>query len=151
MLNLFIPGKPQGKERARSTIVNGKSLHYTPNKTRTYEGMIRTQAMEQMGMRAATRQPIALKLVINYAIPDSWPQWKWYAAQRGEVVPTIKPDADNVVKAIKDALNGVVWFDDCQVTQMEVVKTYSENPGVLVEVVQLNQHPAQIKRKSEAA
>ena len=151
MLTLFVPGPPQGKGRARSTTVNGKTFHYTPDKTRTYEGMIRTQAIEEMGIRAVTTQPIALKLVINYPIPVSWPKWKLQAAFDGEIVPTTKPDADNVVKAIKDALNGVVWKDDCQVTQMEVSKIYSESPGVLVEVVRLNQHPAQIKRKSEAA
>lgn len=33
-----------------------------------------------------------------------------------------KPDADNVAKAVLDALNGVAWLDDCQVLDLHVVK-----------------------------
>ena len=35
---------------------------------------------------------------------------------------TAKPDADNIGKAVLDALNGVAWADDAQVVRLEVVK-----------------------------
>ena len=35
---------------------------------------------------------------------------------------TRKPDADNVAKSVLDALNGVAWLDDAQVTHLSVRK-----------------------------
>lgn len=35
---------------------------------------------------------------------------------------TSKPDADNIAKAVLDALNGVAWADDAQVVRLEVHK-----------------------------
>lgn len=37
---------------------------------------------------------------------------------------TYKPDADNVTKLVLDALNGVAWADDAQVTDLNVHKKY---------------------------
>ncbi|MCO7656007.1 RusA family crossover junction endodeoxyribonuclease, partial [Pseudomonas aeruginosa] len=44
---------------------------------------------------------------------------------------------DNVIKAIYDGLNGVVWKDDVQVVKAVVGKRYGETPGVRVKVVPL--------------
>jgi Holliday junction resolvase RusA-like endonuclease len=44
----------------------------------------------------------------------------------GEVFPTKKPDMDNVVKAIFDACNGVVYLDDKQVVKLSMMKRYGE-------------------------
>lgn len=150
MLSFFAPGKPQGKARARSVrTANGKISHYTPQKTRTYEGLIRTQALTSMGMERPTRRPVKLMLLINYEIPITWAKWKIQAALEGRIVPTVKPDSDNVTKAVKDALNGVAWHDDCQVVLTEVQKQYSTTPGVLISVSMLAQCEAQIKTKQE--
>ncbi|MNP83694.1 Endodeoxyribonuclease RusA [compost metagenome] len=55
----------------------------------------------------------------------------------GELFPTKKPDMDNVIKAIYDGLNGVVWKDDVQVVDAFVRKRYGEVPGVHVRIVPL--------------
>ena len=65
----------------------------------------------------------------------------------GDIKPTVKPDADNVEKAVKDALNGVVWVDDCQVVNCEKEKFYSTKPGVHAVIETVRAHPAQITRK----
>lgn len=152
MLNIFIPGKPQGKGRARAFKTrSGHIGHYTPEKTRTYEGLIQTHAIEALGVVRATRRPIKLSLLINYEIPQGWQKWKIQAACEGLIAPTIKPDADNVVKAVKDALNGVAWKDDCQVVMMDIQKQYSITPGLLIQVTKLCQCEAQIKTKGDMA
>lgn len=151
MITLFIPGQPQGKGRARAFKTAGGHIgHYTPEKTRTYEGMIRTQAIETMGLNRPTKKPVALDLVINYPITMSWPRWKQAEALEGRLAPTVKPDADNCAKAVKDALNGVVWHDDCQVVILSVQKKYDPHPGVLVTVTELAMAEAQTKTKPEA-
>jgi len=153
MIHFFVPGQPQGKGRARAfSKGNGKIGHYTPAKTRSYEGEIKARAMQAMGANKATDKPISLDLALNYEIPKTWPKWKRHLALTGDIVPTVKPDSDNVTKAIKDALNGIAWNDDCQVVYLVVSKSYSESPGVLVSVHRLlAKRKAQIKTASELA
>ena len=43
----------------------------------------------------------------------------------GKLLPTKKPDVDNVAKSVLDALNGVAWLDDSQVVRLEISKSYS--------------------------
>jgi len=42
--------------------------------------------------------------------------------------PTVKPDIDNFEKAIYDALNEILWHDDCQIVSHNVAKKYSTTP-----------------------
>ena len=48
--------------------------------------------------------------------------------------PKVKPDLDNVVKAVLDALNGVVYRDDAQVVNLVATKRYATEPRVEVYV-----------------
>lgn len=50
------------------------------------------------------------------------------------MLPTKKPDADNVLKAVFDGMNGVVWVDDVQACGVVLRKRYAETPGVTVVV-----------------
>lgn len=43
-------------------------------------------------------------------------------------------DLDNLSKAVLDALNGIVWHDDRQVTRLELSKRYDGDCGVHVAV-----------------
>ena len=46
-----------------------------------------------------------------------------------------RPDLDNLVKAVTDSLNGILYCDDCQFFRCEAIKRYSEDPrrvGVIV-------------------
>lgn len=153
MLTITIPGQPQGKGRARAFKTKaGRIGHYTPDKTRTYEGLIRTQALEAMNGAQPTQSPVSLVLDLQYQIPTSWPAWKQEAARSDDIAPTVKPDADNVAKAVKDALNGVVWLDDCQVVAVTIIKRYSNYPAVGVSVNEMEGiAPAQIKSKKDLA
>ncbi|MBK8974123.1 MAG: RusA family crossover junction endodeoxyribonuclease [Hahellaceae bacterium] len=148
MITFHVPGKVVPKARARSTR-NGH--HYTPEKTRTYEGLVRSAAMAAYGMRPPLASPVKLTVVIALDIPSAWPLWKARSASEGGVAATTKPDTDNCLKSIKDALNGVIWFDDAQVVQIEAQKIYSTNPGALITVQFLDAMPAQQKTKPGAA
>ncbi|MEI3450518.1 MAG: RusA family crossover junction endodeoxyribonuclease [Blautia massiliensis (ex Durand et al. 2017)] len=43
-----------------------------------------------------------------------------------EIIPTKKPDMDNVVKIIADSLNQVAYRDDTQIEDCQCRKFYSE-------------------------
>ncbi|MEB7453251.1 RusA family crossover junction endodeoxyribonuclease [Lysinibacillus sphaericus] len=53
---------------------------------------------------------------------------------RGELRPTTKPEADNLIKGIKDGCNKVIWHDDSQIVEMNVRKFYSEQPRAEVTI-----------------
>ena len=50
----------------------------------------------------------------------------------GRLLPMVKPDADNVYKAVADALNGIVYRDDVQVVIGGFMKLYSGQPRIEV-------------------
>ena len=41
-----------------------------------------------------------------------------------------KPDLDNLIKGVKDAMNGIVYKDDSQVYKINAIKIYSEEPRI---------------------
>jgi Holliday junction resolvase RusA-like endonuclease len=45
-----------------------------------------------------------------------------------------KPDGDNVLKIIADALNGIAYYDDTQVVSQSITKEYSLEPKVVVRI-----------------
>ena len=51
---------------------------------------------------------------------------------KGEILPTKKPDIDNIMKVVLDALNGVAYFDDKQVCKVNFIKMYSEEPRLKI-------------------
>lgn len=136
-VDIFIEGQPHGKERARSRIVKARSgrpyaTHYTPSKTRNEERRIAALGAEAMAGHEPTTEPVDLTLAIGFEIPKSWPKWKQQAALDKTIAPTGKPDLDNIIKSIKDGLNGIVWKDDAQVTGVMAFKYYAEAAGVTV-------------------
>jgi len=129
-----VPGQPQGKGRPRIGKVGAHARMFTPAKTAAYEGLVAHAAHAAMQGRALLEGAVACEVFLHCQIPASWSKKKQAQALAGTVMPTTKPDADNVVKAIFDGLNGVLWRDDVQVVDLLVRKRYSASPCVYVEV-----------------
>lgn len=127
-VQFIVPGEPQGKGRPR--FGNGRT--YTPAKTIEYERRIATKAAEAMPC-PATALPVRVRVDAYKGIPKSWARAKRLRAMDGQEIPG-KPDLDNVAKAVLDALNGVVYADDVQVTRLLVTKQYSLEPRLVVTV-----------------
>jgi Holliday junction resolvase RusA-like endonuclease len=129
-----VPGKPVGKGRPRIGRVGAHARMFTPEKTVSYEGLVGWTAAQAMAGRSLLLGPVGVAMHIGLDVPASWSKVKQAKALIGQIHPATKPDMDNVVKAIFDALNGVVWKDDVQVVSLSVGKQYAEAPGVFVEV-----------------
>lgn len=133
-VQFVVPGAPQGKARPRMT----RAGHvYTPAKTRSYEALVASEAKAAMKGHPPFTGACTASVVAYIGIPASWPAKKRAAALAGEILPTVKPDLDNAIKAVFDAINGVVWLDDKQVIDGRVIKLYSGDPRVEVSVVHL--------------
>jgi Holliday junction resolvase RusA-like endonuclease len=129
-ITVTLTGIPQGKGRARAFLRAGHISHYTPEKTRTYEGMIRSAAMNEMGNRAPLDCPVEFVMRAIFPVPTSWSDKKRQRALTGEIKPGKKPDLDNIAKAWKDALNSVAYRDDCLICRSVQEKRYG--PQALV-------------------
>lgn len=134
MIAFTIPGAPQGKARAR-TCRNGHT--YTPDNTVLYENLVKTEFLRQCGRRrlsADDRPALSMEIIAVYPVPASYSKRKRVAALAGDLLPAKKPDADNVAKIIADALGGLAYIDDAQITDLSVMKRYGEQPEVRVKL-----------------
>lgn len=48
--------------------------------------------------------------------------------------PLTKPDVDNIAKQLMDVMNKFVYKDDSQITDLHIVKKYSDNPRTIVNI-----------------
>lgn len=136
-VSFLVPGEPVGKGRPRVSTIAGHARMYTPAKTANYEGLIATSGSNAMAGRELLQGPVMVEIRVNLSVPKSWSKKKQAAALAGDVMPTKKPDFDNVLKAICDGLNGVVWKDDVQVVDVFARKRFGDTPGVQVRIVPL--------------
>lgn len=141
-IHFTVPGQPVPKGRARFARVGLGVKTFTPEKTVIYENLVRMQADAAMASRAPLPGPIRLDIDILLQVPASWSNRRQTKAIEGDIAATKKPDADNVLKAIKDGMNGVVYVDDSQVVEIRVSKRYGAIPGVSVVVEPLARESA---------
>jgi Holliday junction resolvase RusA-like endonuclease len=143
---ITIAGDPVPKGRPRF----GAGKIYTPEKTRRWEQVAAMLARQKMAGESRMEGPLEVVVVAEWPIPMRWPKWKREAAEQGCVAHTAKPDADNVLKAAVDALNGVVFRDDSQLVGMIVRKAYSASPGVTIRIREIDAITAQETQRKVA-
>lgn len=142
-IRFAVPGEPGAKERVRSRLQrlrNGREFiqQYTPADTRNYERSVAYEAKLAMNMRTPLPGALVLLVYAWFGIPKSWPKWKQRDARAGLIVPTGRPDWDNVGKICSDAMNGIVYADDSAIVDACVRKRFSPEPCVIIEVRMLN-------------
>lgn len=129
-IELVIPGEPRGKGRPRIVrLKNGRSGSYTPDKTVSYEELIRQRFRQQYPGEQApfpAKTPVSVTIGAFFPIPRSAGKKQKLLMASNHIRPTKKPDVDNIAKIVLDALNGLVWHDDAQITHLSVVKRYVE-------------------------
>ena len=131
-VNFTIPGKPGAKGRPRFTRY-GKT--YTPKETVEYENLVRLEYQQQSeGVKFPEDICLSLRVEAYYSMAQSTPKKKRQRMLSGEIRPGKKPDVDNVLKIVADALNDIAYHDDSQIVEATVVKNYSDDPRVEVTI-----------------
>lgn len=125
-VNFIIPGEARGKGRPRFARRGNFVKTYTDDKTASFENLVKIIARQAMGTTPLFDGPVNLRLSVSVLPPASWSKKKRAAALTGEIRPTSKPDLDNVLKAIADACNEVVWIDDKQIVSVTATKNFGE-------------------------
>ena len=120
-MKVVIPMPPKSKGRPR--FANGHA--YTPKETREYEEAV--QKIVKTVISAPFTTSIRLTLHFFLDTPKSWSKRKTESALKGEIRPASRPDIDNLCKAIMDALNGGIGYnDDKQIVELHAYEWYGE-------------------------
>lgn len=133
---IVVPGQPKGKGRPRFTTANGYHRTFTPPETQRYEELIRTCFYEQVTEPVHKERVYSVHVVAVFKIPESASKKTKEHMKNGEIRATVKPDLDNVLKIVLDALNGVAFVDDRQIVHLWASKYYGEQPKLLVQIVE---------------
>jgi len=135
-LVFYIEGVPIAKGRPKFARRGKFVTTYTPKKTKAYEEDVKTAALEYLERNFKIfnilRTPISVTIDIALGVPKSYSKKRREACLSGEERPLKKPDIDNVAKCITDALNGVLYIDDCQIVRLSITKRYDVVPHAVV-------------------
>ena len=124
-IRITIPGKPVPKARP---FVRKDGRVFTPKETAVFEQAVRLHAMATMKGHKILTGPIRLSVTAFFSIPKSWTLSQKAKAMSGALRHTKKPDGDNVLKSVKDGMNGVVYADDSQVYDSRIIKRWHDTP-----------------------
>ena len=120
MMTFFVPGKPVGQ--GRITTINRHSFHSNAKELIPWRQTIAAYAR-------AAKFPLlegAISLSLDFLIVRPKTVKRDY--------PTVAPDLDHYVRAVGDALKGIAYFDDAQITDLSASKRYHDSPGVMIDI-----------------
>lgn len=136
MIEFTYYGEIRGKGRPRFRKIGNFVSTYTPTETRDYEMSIKESFLVECAdsERYFNGEQLAMELQIYQAIPKSVSKKKAQEMLEDKVKPTKKPDIDNILKSVCDALNKVAYTDDTQIVEMKIQKHYAENSYMVVKL-----------------
>lgn len=127
-LSFFVPGTPVAQSRPRFARRGAFVQTYDAAPAKDYKSWVKSCAIDAMqlaGISMIKREiPLYLRVMISLQKPKSAPKKLIY--------PTKKPDCDNVLKGLQDAMESIVYEADQQIVAVTVRKQYAETPGVLI-------------------
>ena len=141
-LKIKIMGEPMGKQRPRTTMRKGFVSTYTPKETTNYESLVVNEYRKQFSEMVFKPHEEIWATIIAY-FPIIKQHYVYHKRtntvdldkigklmKEGKINPTKMPDCDNIAKICLDALNGVAYPDDSQITALLVLKFWSKEPRV---------------------
>ena len=132
MISFTVPGDPVAQPRPQISTRGGFARAFVPrvHPIYVYRDAIQLAAKVAMAGQAPITGPVSLRVWFCIARPKSHSK-----ARRADHNHTQKPDASNMLKGLEDALNGICWVDDSQITEVWVSKRWTEiEPRTIVEI-----------------
>ena len=120
---------PTGQARPRFVRRGSFVGTYDPAKSKGYKLDIKYQVMDAHPVKMQG----PLTMVIDFLMPR--PKAHYNARGLRKDAPTFhdkRPDIDNTLKSVLDALKGILWNDDTQLSVVMATKKYSEVPGIKI-------------------
>lgn len=136
-IRFTVPAVPIAQPRQRHAMIAGHIRNYTPTSSpvNAFKASVRL-AFSQVYTGKPLECPVTLSCVFVMPRPK---RLIWKRREMPREPHTGKPDLDNLVKAMKDALKGLAWRDDSQVYSyaepfIKVIAGGNEQPHVEVEI-----------------
>jgi Holliday junction resolvase RusA-like endonuclease len=124
-IEIDVPMKPQAWKRPQFNNKQG----YTDSEVATYERTVATYAKMAMAGKEPTKEGCAVCVSFHYEY------LKEHKKKDGLLIDKYtRPDVDNLLKAVLDAMNGIVYVDDGQVNLTIATKKYAPQNGVHITV-----------------
>lgn len=127
-----VPGTIKGKGRPRVNSCTG--MVYTPTTTKDYEYLVEQYFLLKYPKFKTLEGRLVVNITVIFNIPKSTKKCEVEKMLQNEISPTKKPDIDNIVKIILDAMNKFAFKDDTQITKLSVEKKYGEEEKVYIEI-----------------
>jgi crossover junction endodeoxyribonuclease RusA len=143
VINMFVPGVPQAKGNVRMSA----SGHYydTNRRLKGWLNAIQAKAIGEMSGRGwpMLTTPVHVNAVFSFPRP-----LKHHANNRRDrpirkdapMLHAKQPDIDKVIRAVLDAMTGVVYTDDNLVSKIDAIKLWAsdqDDAGVHISVFEL--------------
>ena len=132
MYEFEVPGKITGKARPRVNTLTGRA--YTPGNTKDYEMLIKQYFKVKYPRYETLEGRIIIKIEAYFEPPKSTSKKQTEQMLENKISPTKKPDIDNIIKIVLDALNKMAFRDDSKVTKIEVEKIYGPVEKIKVKI-----------------
>lgn len=136
IIEFTVPSIPIAQPRPRTAVINNRPVVMSAPKKHPVNQF---KASVAYTARAHYKGPVLqgpVKLTLVFVMPR--PQnMIWKTKPMPREWHTKKPDKDNMEKAFKDALSGVIWRDDSQVCHGDVLKVVAsgdEQPHVFARI-----------------
>jgi len=156
LLQFFVPGipRPGGSKRAfairkKDGSIGVRVADMGGNLTMTWRSTVADFARQAMQSHEPFTQAIVLEVLFRMPRPKAH-----FSHRTGEVsfryelcLCTKRPDATKLLRAVEDALSGIVWHDDAQIVKQYVWKFYDVNPGAFITVSNADVFEVLQKRK----
>lgn len=129
-----VPGKIIGKGRPRLNSYTGSV--YTPTRTKDYETLVEQYFLLKYPRFKPFEGRVQVEISALFEIPKSTKKADKELMLENKINPTKKPDIDNIVKIVLDAMNGIAFKDDTQITKLNVEKAYAMQESVKVRIIE---------------
>lgn len=130
--------QPRARARARQVFINGRSTWvghvYNPPDADQWKRDVGAAARPYAPLTPFV-EPVHLELQFYFPRPKGHYGSGKNAGKLKDSSPKfhqVKPDVENAVKAVMDALTEMrFWLDDCQVVRLWADKLYENPPGII--------------------
>lgn len=133
-LEFTVPGKARGKGRPRVTKLG---VTYTPAETVNAEAFVKQRAFQALAGRPMLDGALRMTIEIIVEPPKTLTKARRAAIEGGKERPTSRPDLDNCIKLVADALNGIAYRDDAAIAELHVRRRYGARAETWVHILEL--------------
>ena len=127
-LSFFAAGIPKAQPRVKAFVRGGHAGVYTPDSAEAWKQEVRRQAVANAPESLMTG---VVRVELDFFLPRPKTHLTKHGTPKAKspVWHCKKPDLDNLIKAVTDAITDTqkVWLDDSQICEITATKTYAIN------------------------